>query len=200
MARPAGADIEAAPIGWRAGLAARRPLAGRACPDGRPGREGPLGHARDDPETCGSGRRFTPAFVRRCGRRHARGRRARVSSEASVRSMRAETPASVNEQKRVGHRCRGIGAERSSGVAMASPGSGTAMPRAADAALGEAASASTVSVAAPTRTRAASGCAHRRPGCAECPGRPRQRASVSAWLSAAAGLRSRPRHEPVTVA
>ena len=37
MARPAGADIEAAPIGWRAGLAARRPLAGRACPDGRPG-------------------------------------------------------------------------------------------------------------------------------------------------------------------
>ena len=181
--------------GWRPVVLSQGAHARTGVPVG----EGPLGHARDDPETCGSGRRFTPAFVRRCGRRHARGRRARVSSEASVRSMRAETPASVNEQKRVGHRCRGIGAERSSGVAMASPGSGTAMPRAADAALGEAASASTVSVAAPTRTRAASGCAPS-PGCAECPGRPRQRASVSAWLSPAAGLRSRPCHEPVTVA
>jgi hypothetical protein len=43
MAPPAGADIEAAPIGWRAGLAARRPLAGRACPDGRHGGGGSAG-------------------------------------------------------------------------------------------------------------------------------------------------------------
>jgi hypothetical protein len=51
---------------------------------------GPLG---DDQETFEPGRRFALAFARGCGRRHARGRRARVSFEAATRS--ATTAAST---------------------------------------------------------------------------------------------------------
>jgi hypothetical protein len=52
-----------------------------------------------DPETFGSGRRFAPAFVRGCGRRHARGQRARVSFGASVSSSASETLATTRKRQ-----------------------------------------------------------------------------------------------------
>jgi hypothetical protein len=51
---------------------------------GVPVGKGPPGHAQDDPETFGSGRRLAPAFARGCGRRQAPGRRARASSGAGL--------------------------------------------------------------------------------------------------------------------
>ena len=68
---------------WRRASAARRPLIGSACPDGRRGGKGfarrHSGRSRDvrpRPPVCAGGR----------GRRHAHGRRARVSSGAGVGS------------------------------------------------------------------------------------------------------------------
>jgi len=67
---------------------------------GVPVGEGPLGHAQDDLETFGSGRRFAPALARGCGRRHAPGRRARVSSEPGVSRSAKETLATRRKEKR----------------------------------------------------------------------------------------------------
>jgi hypothetical protein len=44
----------------------------------------PLGHAQDDQETFDRGPPVVLAFARGCGRRHAPGRRARVSSNSEV--------------------------------------------------------------------------------------------------------------------
>ena len=75
-----GTPIMPSPMAWRrASAARRRPLTGRACPDGRPGRGGlrwaTLRTIRSDV------RAWAPAFDCACGRRHAPGRRARVSSQ-----------------------------------------------------------------------------------------------------------------------
>ena len=68
-----GAPALSSPTAWRRAPAARRPLTGRACPDGLPA-GGPLGHAHEDEETFDRGRRFALAFARGCRRRHAPGR------------------------------------------------------------------------------------------------------------------------------
>jgi len=79
-----GKPISRRAIAWRAGAGGASSSDRRACPDERPGRESPLGEAHDDHETFGPGRRFAPGFAGGCGRRHAPGRRARVSSRATV--------------------------------------------------------------------------------------------------------------------
>jgi mannose-6-phosphate isomerase-like protein (cupin superfamily) len=58
---------------------------------------GSLGHAQDDQETFDRGRRCALAFARGCGRRHAPGRRARVSSFAVVCCNAPSAAASVEK-------------------------------------------------------------------------------------------------------
>ena len=95
-----GTPISSSPIAWEAASAARRPVTGRACPDGRPGGGGVGSDTfRTIKRRSTRGCRFCGRFACGCGRRHAPGRCARVSSEAAAvrREMRAPAPVRMRE-------------------------------------------------------------------------------------------------------
>ena len=85
---------------WRRASAARRPLIGSACPDGR---RGGGGFARPHSGRSRDVRQRPPVCARGRGRRHAHGRRARGSSGAGVGSASGDAGLS-KEQLRSGPR------------------------------------------------------------------------------------------------
>jgi hypothetical protein len=126
----------------RIGGRARRPLIGRACPDGGPGwGRRPLGHTRDDQETFEPRRGVALAFALGCSPWHAPGRRARVSSTPRACRASGQTPGSRAMGKRAptvtaailsgwhqsnGHQSKGVRASRSRALESPRPARGRA--------------------------------------------------------------------------